>query len=69
MSVYSHIEAEDLNIRKKLMKGFLWSKTFCGVESWILRKADQKYTESSEMWCWRKAQKISWTDRVINEEV
>jgi hypothetical protein len=29
---------------------------------------DQKYRESSEI-CWRKTGKISWTDRVRNEEV
>jgi hypothetical protein len=22
-----------------------------------------------EMWCWRRMEKISWTDRVRNEEV
>jgi hypothetical protein len=51
------------------MKGFFLSTTFYGVESWILGKADQKYMGSSEMWCWRKAEKFSWTDRVRNEEV
>jgi hypothetical protein len=25
--------------------------------------------ESFEMWCWRRMEKISWTDRVRNEEV
>jgi hypothetical protein len=25
--------------------------------------------ESFEMWCWRNIEKISWTDRVRNEEV
>jgi hypothetical protein len=39
----------------------------CGVETWTLQKVDQKYLDSFEMWCWRKMQKISWTDRVINE--
>jgi hypothetical protein len=34
-----------------------------------LRKVDQKYLESFEMWCWRRMEKISWTDRVRNEEV
>jgi hypothetical protein len=29
---------------------------------------DQKHLESFEVWCWRKM-KISWTDRVRNEEV
>jgi hypothetical protein len=25
--------------------------------------------ESFEMWCWRRMEKISWTDHVRNEEV
>jgi hypothetical protein len=29
-------------------------------------KVDQKYLKSSEMWCWRRMEKISWTDRVRN---
>jgi hypothetical protein len=36
---------------------------------WTLRKMDQKYPECFEMWCWRRMEKISWTDRVRNEEV
>jgi hypothetical protein len=34
-----------------------------------LGKMDQKYVGSFEMWCWRRMVKISWTDRVRNEEV
>ena len=34
-----------------------------------LRKVVEKYLESFEMWCWRRMEKISWTDRVRNEEV
>ena len=40
-----------------------------GAETWTLRAADQKYLENFEMWCWRRIEKISWTDRVRNEEV
>jgi hypothetical protein len=40
-----------------------------GAETWTLRAADQKYLESSEMRCWRRMEKISWTDHVRNEEV
>jgi hypothetical protein len=40
-----------------------------GAETWTLRKVDQKYLKSFEMWCWRRMEKISWTDRVRNEEV
>ena len=34
-----------------------------------LRAVDQKELESFEMWCWRRMEKISWTDRVRIEEV
>ena len=42
---------------------------FYGAETWTLRAADQTYLESFEMWCWRRMEKISWTDHVRNEEV
>jgi hypothetical protein len=33
------------------------------------RAVDQKRLESFEMWCWRRMEKISWTDHVRNEDV
>jgi hypothetical protein len=36
---------------------------------WTLRRIDQKYLESFETWCWRRIEKIVWTDHVRNEEV
>jgi hypothetical protein len=41
----------------------------CGAGTWTLGKVDQKYLESFEMWCWRRMEKISLTDRVRNDEV
>jgi hypothetical protein len=32
-------------------------------------EVDQKHLESFEMWCWRRMEKISWTDHVRNEDV
>ena len=29
----------------------------------------KKYLESFEIWCWRRMEKINWTDHVRNEEV
>jgi len=37
--------------------------------AWTFRAVDQKHLESFEMWCWRRMEKISWTDHVRNEEV
>jgi hypothetical protein len=41
----------------------------CGAETGTLRKVDQKCLGSFEMWCWRRVEKIGWTDRVRSEEV
>jgi hypothetical protein len=40
-----------------------------GAETWTIRGVDQKRLESFEMWCWRRMEKISWTDQVRNELV
>jgi hypothetical protein len=40
----------DLNLRKTLVKRYVWSLTFYSAETWTLRKADQKYLENFEMW-------------------
>ena len=39
----------DLNLRKKLVKCYIWSMASYGAETWTLRAADQKYLESFEM--------------------
>ena len=57
----------DLNLRKKLVKCYIWSMALYGVETWTVRAVDQKYLESFEMWCWRRMKKIIWTDHVRNE--
>ena len=59
----------ELNLRKNLVKYYTWSTALCGAETWTVRAADKKQLESFAMWCWRRMEKISWTDYVRNEEV
>ena len=59
----------DLELRKKLVKCYIWGIAFYGAETWALRAVDHKNLESFEMWCWRRMEKISRTDHVRNEEV
>ena len=58
-----------LELRKKLMKCYIWSIALYAAETWTLRAVDQKHLESFEMWWWRRMEKISWADHVRNEEV
>jgi len=59
----------DLELRKKLVKCYVWSIALYGAETWKLQAVDQKHLESFELWCWWRMEKISWTDHVRNEEV
>ena len=38
----------DLNLRKKLVKCYIWSMAFYGAETWTLRAVDQKHLGSFE---------------------
>ena len=51
------------------VKCYVWGMALYGAETWTLRATDQERLESFEMWCWRRMEKISWTDHVRNEEV
>jgi len=45
----------DLNLRKKLVKCYIWSMALYGTETWMLQAVDHKYLETFEMWCWRRS--------------
>ena len=51
------------------MKCYVWSVALYGAEIWTLRAVEYKHQEIFEMWCWRRMEKISWTDHVSNEDV
>jgi hypothetical protein len=59
----------DLEVRKKLVKCYIWSIALHGAETWTLWAVDQKQLENFEMWCWRRMENISWTDHLRNEAV
>jgi len=51
------------------VKCYVWSIALYSAETWTLRAVDHKHLESSELWCWRRMEKISCTDHVRNEKV
>ena len=54
---------------ERLLNCYTWSLSLYGAQTWTLRKVDQKYLERFGMRCCRRMEKITWTDRVRNEEV
>jgi hypothetical protein len=49
----------DFNLRKKLVKCYIWSLALYGAETWTLWAVDQKHLESFEMWCWGEGWRTS----------
>jgi hypothetical protein len=52
-----------LNLSKKLVKCYIWSRALCGAETWTLRKVDQKILIYGG---YRPMETIRWTDRLKN---
>ena len=59
----------NIELKKKLIRCYVWSIALYGSETWTLRKLERKYLESFEMWCWRRMAKIKWSETVTNEQV
>ena len=47
-----------------LIKYLVWS-----VALYVAEKVDRDRIEALEMWIWRRMEKISWTDKLSNEDV
>ena len=50
-------------LRKSLVKFFLWSVALYGAETWTLRRNERKRLEAFEMWIWRRLEHVKWPDK------
>ena len=58
-----------LNTRKRILQCYIWSTLQYGVETWTITGSMAKRLSAFEMWCYRRMLRISWTEKVSNEEV
>ncbi|KAJ4448469.1 hypothetical protein ANN_10485 [Periplaneta americana] len=56
-------------LRKRLVKCFVWSVALHGTETWTLRRSKEKRIETFEIWTWSGMERVKWTDRIKNEAV
>lgn len=52
-----------------MVKGYIWSILLYGTEAWTLNKRDIDRIEAFEMWLMRRILRISWVERITNQEV
>ena len=57
----------NIQLRKELVRCYVWSIALYGSENWTLTKLERMYLESFEMWCWGRIKKISCSEKVTNE--
>ena len=58
-----------LEVKKKLIKSYIWSVALYRSETWTLGKNEERVVNAFETGCWRRMLKIKWTDRITNDEV
>jgi len=52
----------NLELKKRIIIGLVWSVALYAAETWTLTQADRDRIEALEMWIWRRMEKISWMD-------
>ena len=46
-----------------LVKALVFPVVMYGCESWAIKKAEHLKIDASELWCWRRPLRVSWTVR------
>jgi hypothetical protein len=59
----------EVNLTKKVVNCYTWSTALYASEMLTHRKVYAKDLKCFQMWCWRRMEKISWTNRVRNVEL
>ena len=47
----------------------MWSVALYGSDSWTIGESDKKRLQAFEAWRYRRIFKISWREKITNEEV
>ena len=56
-------------LKKRMVKMLIWPVVLYGCETWTLLEEEIDRLQALEMWLWRGIEKISWRDRVSNQDV
>ena len=56
-------------LKKRMVKVLIWPVVMYGCETWTLLEEEIDRLQALEMWIWRGLEKISWRDRVSNQDV
>ena len=59
----------NINTKLNILKCYVFSIFMYGAETWTLTKVLESRIEAFEMWCFRRIGRISWRDKISNDDV
>ena len=67
----SILKIRDITLPTKihLVKSMSFPVVMYGCESWTIKKAECQRIDVSELWCWRRLLRVSWTARRSNQSI
>ena len=67
----SILKSRDIALPTKvhLVKAMVFPAVMYECESWIVKKAEQRRTDTFELWCWRRLLRVPWTARRSNQSI
>ena len=67
----SILKIRDITLLMKvhLVKPIVFPVVMYGCESWTIKKAECRRTDSFELWCWRRLLRVPWTARRSNQSI
>ena len=65
------LKSRDITLPTKvhLVKAMVFPVVMYGYESWTVKKAEHRRTDSFELWCWRRLLRVPWTARRSNQPI
>ena len=56
-----------LSIKVCIVKAVVFLVVMYGCESWTVKKAESRRTDTFELWCWRRLLRVPWTAKRANQ--
>ena len=67
----SILKNRDITLPTKvcLVKAMVFPVVMYGYESWTVKKAERRWIDAFELWCWRRSLRVPWTARRSNQSI
>ena len=67
----SILKSRDITLSTKVHLGkvMVFPEVMYGCESWTIKKAEHRRTNTFALWCWRRLLRVPWTARRSNQSI